>query len=261
VSRRRAAAGRARVAVTGAGGLVGQVLDRGLPDRIEVTRLDRRRSRRRGIAKLEMTDLHAAERAFLGHEVVVDLASANWKEPWGAVHANNLPATWNALEAARRAGVRRVIYASSNHVVGRYEHDEPYARILGGDYGGIRPDDVPRIGVAGPVRPDSPYGVGKAFGEAAGRYYAETFGLSVICLRIGSVNWSGRPESPRHFSTLLSHADLIRLIEACIDVPSDVGFAIVYGVSANTWCIWDLEPGRAIGYEPQDDAEAWRDAR
>lgn len=246
------------VLVTGAAGLVGQVLTRGLAGTRSVSAIDRRRVRRSGIKKVSMTDLPAVERAFRGHDVVLDLASANWQEPWDVVHENNLPATWNAFEAARRAGVRRVVYASSNHVVGRYEEDEPYASILRGDYGDLRPEDVPRIGIDGPVRPDTPYGVGKAFGEAAARYHAERFGLSVICLRIGSLNWSGRPENPRHFSTLITHDDMVRLVEACIDAPPEVGFAVVYGVSRNTWRIWDLEPGRAIGYEPQDDAEAWR---
>lgn len=249
------------VLITGAAGLVGQVLLRGLPKDRRVTGVDRRRSRRRRIAKVPMTDLHRAERAFAGQDVVVDLASAHWQEPWEVVHRNNLPATWNALEAARRAGVGRVVLASSNHVVGRYEEDEPYRSILAGTYGDLDPAAVPRIGVEGPVRPDTPYGVGKVFGEAAARYYSEVFGLSVICLRIGSVNTSGRPENPRHFATLLTHADLVRLVEACIDAPESVTFAVVYGVSANTWRIWDLEPGRRIGFHPQDDAEAWRSSR
>lgn len=250
--------GSGGIVVTGAAGLVGQVLRRGFDGSRRVSGIDRRRVWRGGVKKVSMTDLAEVERAFRGHDAVVDLASANWQEPWEVVHRNNLPATWNAFEAARRAGVRRVVYASSNHVIGRYEEDEPYASILRGDYGGLRPEDVPRIGADGPVRPDSPYGVGKAFGEAAGRYYAERFGLSVICLRIGSLNWSGRPENPRHFSTLITHADMVRLVEACVDAPPEVDFAIVYGVSRNTWRIWDLAPGEAIGYEPLDDAETWR---
>lgn len=246
------------VLITGAAGLVGQVLLQGLPRERRATGVDRRRSFRRRIAKVPMTDLGRVEQAFAGYDVVVDLASAHWQEPWDVVHANNLPATWHALEGARRAGVRRVVLASSNHVIGRYEEDEPYRSILAGDLDGLDPGSVPRIGVDGPVRPDTPYGVGKAFGEAAGRYYSETFGLSVICLRIGTVNRSGRPENPRQCSTLLTHADLVRLVEACIDAPPSVTFAIVYGVSANTWRIWDLEPGRRLGFHPRDDAEAWR---
>jgi uronate dehydrogenase len=164
----------------------------------------------------------------------------------------------NAFEAAREAGVRRVIFASSNHVVGMYENDEPYASIVAGDYEGLEPARLPLIGADAPIRPDGPYGAGKAFGEAAGRYYADMHGLSVICLRIGTVNASDRPEDPREFATLLTHRDLVHLIRRCLDVP-ELPFGVFYGVSANTWRFWDIDGARrALGYEPQDDAEQWR---
>jgi uronate dehydrogenase len=249
-----------RVLISGAAGLVGQVLMKGLSERRTVVGIDRRPVRGSQVKRVAMTDQRAAARALRGQHVLVDLASAHWQQPWKVVHENNLPATWNALEAARQCGVRRVVYASSCHVIGQYEQDEPYASILRGEYGGLEPGGFEMIGVDAAVRPDTPYGVGKAFGEAAARYYAETFGLSVICLRIGSLNWSGRPASARHFSTFITHPDMVRLVEACIDAPAEVGFAIVYGISANRWRIWDLEPGRRLGYAPVDDAETWRSA-
>ena len=90
--------------------------------------------------------------------------------PWDVVYSNNLPSTYNALEAARRAGAKRVIFASSNHATGNYEEDEPYASIVAGMYEGLDPETFPRVTVDMPIRPDGPYGIGKAFGEAAGRY-------------------------------------------------------------------------------------------
>jgi uronate dehydrogenase len=112
---------------------------------------------------------------------------------------------------------------------------------------------------ASPIRPDSPYGVGKAAGEAAARFYAHEHGLSVICLRLGSVYPSNRPGSARGFATMLTHGDLFRLVRACIAAPRSVGFGIIYGVSANTWRFWDVDEGRRlVGYEPVDDSEAWR---
>lgn len=99
--------------------------------------------------------------------------------------------------------------SSSNHVVGMYEHDEPYASVVAGRYERLDPDELPRLKADAPTRPDGPYGVGKAFGEAAGRYYSEAFGLSVICLRIGTVTGENRPEEPRHFATMLTHRDLV----------------------------------------------------
>ena len=167
----------------------------------------------------------------------------------------------NALEAARLAGVRRVVFASSNHVTGMVERDEPYASILAGAYDGLDPSSLLRVGVDDPVRPDGPYGIGKALGEAAARYYAEEYGLSVICLRIGTVNQANRPTNARHFSTLLTHRDLVELVRCCLEAPESLRFAVFYGVSGNTWRIWDIENAReTIGFEPRDNAESWREA-
>ena len=96
-------------------------------------------------------------------------------------------------------------------------------------------------------------------GEAVGRYYVDACGMSVICLRIGTVNPENAPTTPRHLATLLTHRDLVSLVRCCIAAPSDVGFGIVYGISRNTWRIWDLESARdLVGFEPVDDAEAYR---
>jgi nucleoside-diphosphate-sugar epimerase len=250
-------AGR-RVLITGAGGLVGQVLRTALAEDYEVTGVDVKRGRN-GLVRSDMARLRHAERAVDGVDVVIDLASAHWRQPWEVVRDNNIPAAWNTLEAARRRGVRRVIYASSNHVTGLYERDHPYASIVAGDYDGLDPATVPKITTSMPVRPDTPYGVGKVLGEAAARYYAEEYGLSVLCLRIGSLNRASRPSAARHFATLLTHDDMARLVRCCIEAPPDLTFGVFYGVSANTWRIWDLDDARrAIGYEPQDDAERWR---
>jgi uronate dehydrogenase len=252
-------AARPRVVVTGANGVVGKVLCASLADEFDVVGVDLRRSGRKEISRVDMTRIRAAERALEGADVLIDLASAHWQQPWAKVHRNNLPAAWNALEAARRGGVRRVLSASSNHVTGLYERDEPYDRIVEGRYDGLDPAGIAKIDTSMAVRPDSPYAVGKVMVEAAGRYYAESHGLSVFCLRIGSLNVAGRPTEVRHFATLITHRDMSRLVRACILAPADVPFRIFYGVSANTWRFWDIEDARQeIGYEPRDDAEAWR---
>ena len=250
---------RDRVLVTGARGLIGSILVKALADEHAVSGLDVASGP--SVDRVgDMTKLRRVERAFEGVDAVVDLAAdARMSATWKSVRENNIAATVNTFEAARAAGVRRVVFASSNHVVGLYERDEPYASIVEGAYADLDPEDVPLLTADIPIRPDSPYGIGKAFGEAVARYYAEEHGLSVICVRIGTVNRANRPENPRHFATLLSHADLVRLVRCCIAAPESVRFAIYYGVSANTWRFWDVEePRRAIGYSPQDDAEAWR---
>lgn len=209
---------------------------------------------------LDMRRLEDVVDAFAGIDTVIDLAgSSDADASWTEIHANNLPVSINALEAARVAGVRRVIFASSNHVTGLTERDEPYAAVLGGRYGGLDPDALPRLATDAPLRPDGPYGIGKAMAEAAGRYYAEEHGLSVLCLRIGTVNPADRPTTPRHFATLLSHRDLLALVECCLSAPASLRFGIYWGVSANRWRIWEIEAAaRELGYRPSDDAERWR---
>jgi nucleoside-diphosphate-sugar epimerase len=255
-----AAARRQRVLITGARGLIGGILRESLAQAYDVSALDYRRRGPLRVRRDDMTRLGSVASRFGDQDVVIDLAAdPRLGAPWETVYRNNLRATYNAYEAARRAGVRRVVFASSNHVTGLYERDEPYASIVAGRYEGLDPLALPRITSRHAIRPDSYYGAGKAFGEALGRFYAEQHGLSVICLRIGTVSASDRPGEPRDFATLLTHADLVRLVRAAIEAPGDVGFAVVYGVSANTWRIWDVDEARdTIGYDPRDDAEAWR---
>ena len=244
-----------RVAVTGAAGLIGGVVTDALADRHDFVRIDR--VRRAGVHRANLAkSARGLDRLFAGADAVLDLAGIAQSDlPWDDVWRNNLRATVNALEAARRAGVRRFVFASSNHVTGMYERDDPYARIVAGRYEGLDPAVTPMIGADWPIRPDGPYAVGKAFGEAAARYYADAHGLSAICLRIGSVNEEGRPRRARDFATLLTHADLVRLVSGALDAPAELRFHCCYGVSHNTWRFWDLAAGEAIGFQPEDDAE------
>jgi uronate dehydrogenase len=137
------------------------------------------------------------------------------------------------LEACVRHGVRRFIYASSNHAVGR----TPRALKVGVDIHG---------------RPDTFYGVGKVAAEALLRLYADRHGIDAISTRIGS--FGPRPTSRRQLSTWLSHQDTVRMYDAALTAPAP-GYAVLYGISNNTRAWWDLEPGRALGYHPEDDAE------
>jgi uronate dehydrogenase len=251
--------GRTRVLVTGAAGLIGGIVRPALSGEFQVRGLDLRAGP--GVDWVrDMRRLESIAPAFSGIDVVLDLAAvSSLSASWHEVRRNNVPATINAFEAARQAGVRRVVFASSNHAVGMYEREEPWASVVGGVYEGLDPATLPRLGVDVSVRPDGPYGVGKAFGEAVGRYYADAFEISVICLRIGTVNRVNRPTTLRHFATLLTHRDLLALVRSCIKAPADVRFGVVYGVSRNTWRLWDLESARdLVGFEPGDDVETFR---
>jgi nucleoside-diphosphate-sugar epimerase len=249
-----------QILITGAAGLIGTVLMRGLDDRYAVRGVDRARRTPPNVGRLDLAQSRLKPGAFEGVDAIVDLAGLpDHETPWRDIWRNNLPATMNALEAARRAGIRRYVFASSNHVTGMYEHEQPWSAIVAGEYAGLDPARVPLIDRSWPIRPDGAYAVGKALGEAAARWYADAFGISAICLRIGTVNRHDRPLQPRHFATLLTHRDLLRLVAAALDAPETLRYGVYYGVSRNTWRFWELADAAAeIGFEPEDDAESFR---
>ncbi|HEX8208522.1 MAG TPA: NAD(P)-dependent oxidoreductase [Solirubrobacteraceae bacterium] len=251
-----------RVLITGAAGLVGGILMRGLRDELDVTGVDVAAGDAPGVHRLDVRDTVALEPLLRRCDAVVHLAERPGAElSWEEVHANNLLATWSVLQAAARAGVSRVVYASSNYVVAGHELADPWASVLEGRYAGLDPGTLPRIDATVAPRPDSAYAVGKVFGEAACRHAADVYGLSALCLRIGTVKGEDRPSKARHYAKLLTHRDLVGLVGACLRAPSELRFATFYGTSANTWRIYDIDAARAaIGYAPSDDAESMRPA-
>ena len=256
------AEGKKKVLVTGSSGLIGSVLIDGLADRYEFSGLDIAGSPDGSAVPTTIadgSDYDAILPAFDDVEAVVHLAAnAPTTTPWPDVLKNNISTTHHVYEASRVKGVKRVVFASSNHAVGLFENDEPYRSIVAGKYAGIDPSGIPLVDHTAPIRPDSDYGISKAFGEATGRYYSEHFGLEVACLRIGTVNRRNSPEeSVRHFATWLSHRDLTHLVDRCLSAPLE--FGIFFGVSDNKWRFWDIaHAAQAIGYRPQDSAEDYQ---
>ena len=178
------------------------------------------------------------DRAVPGADAIVHLAGQPTEAPWPVIRDANVEGPVQVFEAARRHGVRRVVFASSNHASGFTPHP-PDGEELPGDV---------------PVRPDTLYGVSKAFGEALARYYVERYGLQVACLRIGT--FAERPFDVRSLATWLSPADAARLVDACLRCPT-LTYALVWGISANTRRAWSLDGARSLGYHPHDDAEAY----
>lgn len=252
--------GKPRVLVTGAAGQVGRIVRDKLGYKYDLIGLDRVDCGWETSFVADIADYDAIRPAFDGADAVVHLgADPRPQAPWESVLPNNIVGTRNVYEAARTAGARRVVLASTNHVVGFFPmKDDPYKAIYDGRLGEVRRpfralDDRDS-------RPDSLYGVSKAFGESLGSYYQDEFGLSVICLRIGWVMTPDDPSfDPAALSLWLSHRDTAQLIRKAIDAPPSVGFAIVYGMSRNALSIWDVEAGkRLIGFSPQDGAgEEW----
>jgi len=171
----------------------------------------------------------------------------NVRASWESVLNANIIGTRNVFEAARMFQVPRVIFASSNHVTGAYEGFEPNLHLH------TQPEP-PRLSPQDPIRPDSDYGVSKAFGEALARYYCARWGIDAICLRIGAVLANDDPTTePRNRKIWLSHRDLVQLIEKSL--IANVAFGIYYGVSNNKGMFWDITNARAeLGYVPLDDA-------
>jgi uronate dehydrogenase len=186
-----------------------------------------------------VTDLDALTEACRGVDAILHLGGQSREAGIDEILQLNIYGTYCVLEAARRAGVRRIVLASSNHAAGFHSRDEAPP-------GGL-PADVPG-------RPDTLYGWSKVTMEAAGRMYADRYGMDVICLRIGS--WFPAPFELRSLALWLSPDDGARLIEACLAVESP-GYRIVWGISRNTRRWLSLAEGEAIGYDPKDDAEVY----
>ncbi len=249
-----------KILITGISGLVGSVITQKLKSKYEISGVDLKESNLVQTLQADCTKLDEMLPAFSGIDTVIDLASIPSQfSGWEIIHETNLICTSNALEASRISGVKRHIFASSNHATGMYEQDKPYSDIVAGNYSEIDPKNIPLITTDMPIRPDGPYGIAKAFGEAAGRHYSDQYGLSVMCLRIGTLNKESAPTNPRQFSTLLTHDDLARLVTACIEADDKVKFGIYYGVSNNKWRIWDIKNSfQEINYVPANNAENFR---
>jgi uronate dehydrogenase len=234
------------VLLTGAAGYIGTVLRGGLPERGHALRCldvvpvaDTRPGEEHLVA--DVTDLAAVTEAAEGASAIVHMAGIASESTWPAILHANIDGTYAVLEAARRAGVPRVVLAGSNHAVGFTP----------------RPSSGSLTEADAPARPDTYYGVSKATMEALASLYVDRYGLDVVVLRIGSA--VPEPRTPRHLSTWLSPGDTVALVDAALTVPSP-GLAVVWGVSANTRNWWDLTAARALGYEPQDDAEVYAEA-
>lgn len=249
---------RQKVLVTGMSGLIGGAVRKCLEGKYELRALNRRPIAGVACHQADIADLSAIQAAFAGIDVVVHLAAiVDASATWEQVLTHNLVGTYNVFEASRRAGVKRVIYASSGATVSGCERDSPYSALAAGRY-----DEVatwPKLTHETPPRPAGLYGCSKLWGEALARYYSDVHGLSMIGLRIGAVNREDRPTAPRHFSVWCSQRDIAQMVEKCVAAPDSVRFDIFYVVSNNKWSYRDLEHARAVvGFEPVDKAEDYR---
>lgn len=230
-----------KVLVTGAAGSIGTVVTLGLADRgHEIIGLDRVTPPEGSTIPWHVADCADPDAM---HEVfattrfdgVLHLAGHPGEADLAASLASHVVTTGALLDACVNHEVPRFVYASSNHAVGRTPRSA-----------------AEQVGVDAAPRPDTFYGVGKVAAEALMSLYTDRYGIDTVSCRIGS--FLEAPQTVRHLSTWLSHDDAVRMSAAALMSPSP-GKATLYGISANTRAWWDLEPGRALGYEPLDDAE------
>ncbi len=233
------------VLYTGGTGRMGRVIREGLAGRYERVVLYARSEPDHGLHPGEevlvgdLGDLDALTAAMAGVDVVVHLGGVADETSYEEVRRTNIDGTYNVYEAARRAGVRRVVYASSNHIVGFH----PATELL---------DETAAL------RPDTYYGVSKAFGEALASLYHDKWGVESVLVRIGT--FRPKPEDVRQLALWLSWPDGVELFRCAIE-SGPVGCRVVYGCSANSVRWWDGSAGwAAIGYVPKDDASEHADA-
>jgi uronate dehydrogenase len=228
-----------RLLITGAAGRLGTAVRRGLGARWRQLRLSDLRpiadpESHAEVVTCDLADAGAVDRLLEGVDAVVHLAGHPREGAWTQIlGANLIPAT-HLWEAARKAGTQRVVFASSNHVVGFCERSFCIDAQL-------RP------------RPDSRYGVAHAFTENMASLYADKFGIKGFGMRIGSM--CPEPTDARMLATWLSAGDLVRLVE--VGLTADYHFELVYGVSRNQRSWWDNSRAHALGYAPRDSADPW----
>jgi uronate dehydrogenase len=232
-----------RVLITGAGGGIGRSLRDSLQGVYRVIRVSDRvplGAARSGeeVDRTELSDMAAVERMVHGVDGIVHLGGISGESDWEAIVQSNIIGTYNLFEAARRASVQRIIVATSNHAVGFYPRDQKIDHRV-----------VPR--------PDSRYGVSKAFAEALASLYADKHGIGFLCTRIG--NFGPKPIDKRRLSIWISPRDYTQLVRIGLEHP-DIRYEIVYGVSNNRRSWYDNSNAERLGYRPQDDSEPFAEA-
>ena len=231
------------ILMTGAAGGLGQAMRGRLKANCRVLRLSDRMpmaSAQNGeeLVQADLADAQAVHDMVRGCQAIVHFGGVSTEQPWAPILQANIIGAYHLYEAARAHGVQRIVFASSNHVMGYYRQSEV-------------------VDALSPPRPDGLYGLSKAFGEDLSRLYFDRHGIETACVRIGSS--FPEPKDRRMLATWLSYDDLHRLITACLTTPV-LGHSIIYGTSNNSVSWYDNRHARHIGFVPQDSSDVFREA-
>jgi uronate dehydrogenase len=231
-----------RLLLTGAAGGLGKVLRERLVPYAGVLRvsdiaaLGEAKGEHEEVMPCDLADKAAVDALVAGCDAIVHLGGVSVERPFEEILEGNIKGVFHIYEGARRHGARRVVFASSNHVIGFYQQDETLdAHVL--------------------RRPDGYYGLSKSFGEDVAQFYFDRYGIETVSIRIGSS--FPEPLNRRMMSTWLSYDDLVQLIEKSLFTPG-VGHTVVYGMSANQNVWWDNRAAAVLGYAPKDNSEVFR---
>jgi uronate dehydrogenase len=232
-----------RILMTGAAGNLGKAMRDRLKANCNVLRLSDRSEfglagDREEVVLADLSDADAVLGAMKDVDAVVHFGGVSVESPFAPILQANIIGAYNLYESARKQGVKRIVFASSNHVTGFYRQSET-------------------ITADKPARPDGLYGLSKAFGEDISRLYFDRYGIETACVRIGSS--FAEPRDRRMLATWLSFDDLHRLITACLTTPV-LAHTIIFGMSNNAVTWWDNSQARHVGYVPQDSSDVYREA-
>ncbi|MBF8748463.1 NAD(P)-dependent oxidoreductase [Pseudomonas putida] len=233
-----------RLLLTGAAGGLGQVLRQRLGGCAEILRLSDiapmapAAGPHEEVILCDLADKAAVHALVEGVDAIVHFGGVSTEHAFEDILGPNICGVFHVYEAARRHGVKRVVFASSNHTIGFYRQDEVI------DAHALR-------------RPDSYYGLSKCYGEDVASFYFDRYGIETVSIRIGSS--FPEPQNRRMLSTWLSYDDLTQLIERSLFTPA-VGHTVVYGASANRDQWWDNRYAAHLGFTPKDSSERFRTA-
>jgi nucleoside-diphosphate-sugar epimerase len=247
-----------KVLITGASGLLGSLVLRDLSDKYDFSGMSRRPVPGIVHTQGDIADPVAMRKAVAGMDMVLHLAAETQDyDDWDKVMNNTIGGTLNMYRAAQEAGVGRVVFMSTGSTMCGYEWYEgsPYGKLAANELQSLPPGEK-LLTYADPPRPDSFYGVGKLFGENTGRLFSDRYGMSVICIRLGAVLASDRPEMIRHFPGYLSQADAVQMVDKCLGAPQTIRFDIFDAISDNSRRWRDTGHAKdVIGWKPTGSSD------